>query len=81
MQPTAEINAAATFGRRKVAPHACVADDKPHIRSFLLEALEELGFIASDCDQPTAVPAVVLDRQPDLFLLGLSGGTLGCHSA
>ncbi len=79
MQPTAEINAAATFGRRKVAPHACVADDKPHIRSFLLEALEELGFIASDCDQPTALPAVVLDRQPDLFLLGLSGGGIAAN--
>lgn len=68
-----EMNAA-TFGRRKVAPHACVADDKPHIRSFLLDALEDLGFVASQCDQPAAMPVLVLDRRPDLFLLGLSGG-------
>ena len=39
----------ATFGRRKVAPRACVADSKPHIRNFIREALEELGFIACDC--------------------------------
>lgn len=70
---------AATFGRRKVAPHACVADDKPHIRSFLLDALEDLGFIASQCDRPAALPAVVFDRHPDLFLLGLSGGGIAAN--
>jgi hypothetical protein len=74
VQSTTEINAAATFGRRKIAPRACVADEKPHVRSFFEDALEELGFVASDCDQAAALPTIVLDQRPDLVLLGLSGG-------
>ena len=43
--------AIATFGRRKIAPRACVADSKPHIRNFFQEALEELGFITCECER------------------------------
>lgn len=64
----------ATFGRRKVAPRVCIADSKPHIRNFLRDALEELGFIVSDCDPTGDVPAVVFEKQPDLFVVGLSAG-------
>jgi EAL domain-containing protein (putative c-di-GMP-specific phosphodiesterase class I) len=70
---------AVTFGRRKVAPHACVADDKPHVRGFLQEALEELGFIASQCEQPAQLAAIVPGQQPDLFVLGLSGGGIAAN--
>jgi EAL domain-containing protein (putative c-di-GMP-specific phosphodiesterase class I) len=62
------------FGRRKVAPRACVADGKPHIRNFLREALQELGFIACDCDPSGAIRPRLDEIQPDLILLGLSGG-------
>lgn len=79
MRESIDATNAATFGRRKVAPHACVADDKPHIRSFLLDALEELGFIASQCDQPAGMPAFVLDGRPDLFLIGLSGDGIAAN--
>jgi EAL domain-containing protein (putative c-di-GMP-specific phosphodiesterase class I) len=65
---------AATFGRRKVVPRACVADGKPHIRRFLCEALEDLGFITSECDEADAATRVLQEAQPDLFLLGLSAG-------
>lgn len=41
----------AAFGRRKVTPRVCIADSKQHIRTFLSEALEELGFIAGECRQ------------------------------
>jgi EAL domain-containing protein (putative c-di-GMP-specific phosphodiesterase class I) len=81
LHPIAETNVAATFGRRKIAPRACVADEKPHVRSFLEDALEELGFIATDCEQATALPAIVLDQRTDLVLLGLSGGGIAATEA
>ena len=66
----------ATFGRRKVAPRACVADSKLHLRAFLREALEELGFTTSECDHADDISMAIREQQPDLFVLGLSGGGL-----
>ena len=40
---------AAYFGHRKVMPRACVADGKKHLRTFLADILEDLGFITSEC--------------------------------
>ena len=51
-----------TFGRRKVRPRACVADGKDHIRTFLAEALEELGFVTCEC-RHAAELGTVLDAQ------------------
>lgn len=72
--PQESVTARAAFGRRKVAPCACVADSKPHIRKFLRDALEEFGFVISDCDLAGDIAAVVTDKPPDLFVLGLSAG-------
>jgi hypothetical protein len=66
---------ATTFGRRKVAPRVCVAETKPHIRRFLREALEELGFITCECTQIGDLNAVLGGLLiPDLVLIGLSAG-------
>ena len=40
---------ATTFGRRKVTPRVCVADSKKHLRTFLTEVLEDLGFVTCEC--------------------------------
>lgn len=64
----------ATFGRRKVAPRVCIADGKPHIRKFLGEALEELGFITCECTQVGELSAVLDGQTPDLVVVGLSAG-------
>ncbi len=80
LQLAEESNGAATFGRRKVAPRVCIADGKAHIRSFLREALEELGFIACECEQPDNLKSVFLTRQPDLFVLGLSAGGIAANA-
>ena len=69
-----EIGKLATFGRRKVAPRACIADSKQHIRTFLSEALEELGFITCECAQVGEIDAVLDSHLPDLIVLGLSAG-------
>ncbi len=64
----------ATFGRRKVRPRVCVADGKQHIRKFLGEALEELGFITSECTQVGELSTVLNAQLPDLVVVGFSAG-------
>ncbi|MDI1343224.1 MAG: EAL domain-containing protein [Pseudolabrys sp.] len=76
----AETDLVTTFGRRKVAPRACVADSKRHIREFLREALEDLDFVCSECAAVESVAAIVADNQPDLFIIGLSGGGLAANA-
>src|SRR3981081_1950241 len=75
-QRAEEASQLVTFGRRKVRPRVCIADDKQHIRTFLGETLEEFGFIACECMQAGEV-GVGLDRHlPELIGLGLSGGAV-----
>jgi len=69
-----ETGKLATFGRRKVAPRVCIADSKQHIRTFLGEALGELGFITCECAQVGEIDAVLDSHLPDLVVLGLSAG-------
>jgi EAL domain-containing protein (putative c-di-GMP-specific phosphodiesterase class I)/CheY-like chemotaxis protein len=68
-----------TFGRRKVRPRVCVADDKVHVRAFLTDAFEDLGFVL--CEIPGAADlAVALDAHvPDLIVLGPSA--IGAEAA
>ena len=61
-----------TFGRRKVRPRICIADGKQHIRSFLSEALADLGFVTSECDHFEKLNAVIEAEIPDLIILGMS---------
>ena len=67
----AEIEAVATFGQRKMAPRACIIDPKRHIRTFLSEALDELGFISSECATAAELPLLLEHQRPDLIVLGL----------
>lgn len=69
-QKPAEAGKVATFGQRRIAPRVCVADGKKHIRTFLGEALEELGFITSECSIAGELPALLDLQLPDLVVLG-----------
>ncbi len=62
------------FGKRRTRPRACVADSKHHIRTFLSEALEELGFITCECPHVGELDAVLARHAPDLIVVGLSSG-------
>jgi EAL domain-containing protein (putative c-di-GMP-specific phosphodiesterase class I)/CheY-like chemotaxis protein len=62
----------ATFGRRKVIPRACVADSKKHLRAFLTDVLEDLGFVTSECAKADELAAILETQLPDLIVLGLS---------
>ncbi|MEN3348126.1 MAG: hypothetical protein V7632_1761 [Bradyrhizobium sp.] len=60
------------FGQRKLTPRACIADSKKHLRTFLAEALEDLGFITSGCAQAADLDTVLDAERPDLLVLGVS---------
>src|ERR1700676_304837 len=62
----------ATFGRRKVTPRACVADSKKHLRTFLTDVLEDLGFVTSECAKVDELGAILETQLPDLVVLGVS---------
>jgi EAL domain-containing protein (putative c-di-GMP-specific phosphodiesterase class I)/CheY-like chemotaxis protein len=62
----------AWFGHRKMMPRACVTDSKKHLRLFLVDALEDLGFITSECGQAGELAGVLDAQQPDLLVLGVS---------
>lgn len=64
----------ATFGRRKVMPRVCVVDGKQHIRKFIGDALEELGFINCDWTQVGELSAIFDAQPPDLVVVGFSAG-------
>lgn len=64
----------APFGQRKVRPCVIVSDAKQHIRTFLMEALQGLGFATRECAQVGELGAVLDAQLPDLVVLGLSGG-------
>jgi DNA-binding response OmpR family regulator len=64
----------AAFGRRKFRPRVCVVDGKAHIRSFLSDALEDLGFITCECEQAGELAGLLNAQVPDLIVLGLSAG-------
>jgi EAL domain-containing protein (putative c-di-GMP-specific phosphodiesterase class I) len=78
MQPPLPYTAT-TFGRRKLVPRACVADGKSHIRAFLREALDELGFLTGECAALDQLYGVLNEQQPDLFVLGLSAGGIAAN--
>ncbi len=62
----------ATFGRRKVAPRACVADNKKHLRAFLADVLEDLGFVTSECAKADELGEILATQLPDIIVLGVS---------
>jgi len=64
----------AAFGRRRVIPHVCIIDDKQHIRTFLGEAFEELGFLVSTMRSVRELDIPRIPHHADLVVLGLSAG-------
>lgn len=68
------------FGRRRVRPTVVIADDKPHIRDFVREALEDMGFIVEDGGDDRLVN-LTAGRRMDLVMLGLSAGGVAAGHA
>jgi len=63
------------FGRRPIPPRACVVENRTHVRMFLADMLDELGFIAREADT-TDIRTVLREFRPDLIVLGPLGAGL-----
>jgi EAL domain-containing protein (putative c-di-GMP-specific phosphodiesterase class I) len=66
----------AAFGHRKVRRYVCVVDHRQHIRTFLCDILDELGFITCECAEFGEFNKHLYPQhpqRPDLIVLGLSG--------
>jgi EAL domain-containing protein (putative c-di-GMP-specific phosphodiesterase class I)/CheY-like chemotaxis protein len=59
------------FGAQRLPPRVCVIDGKPHIRKFLAETLEDIGFVAHQCGERSVLPDALTSFGPDLLILGL----------
>jgi EAL domain-containing protein (putative c-di-GMP-specific phosphodiesterase class I) len=60
------------FGRRKVVPRACLADGKKHLRAFLTEIFEDIGFVTSECAEADDLEEKLATNLPDLVVIGTS---------
>lgn len=58
------------FGQRRITPHVCITDRKPHIRMFLRDALEDIGFVAHQCADDRELREVIAKLTPELVVLG-----------
>jgi EAL domain-containing protein (putative c-di-GMP-specific phosphodiesterase class I) len=76
-----EVDRKRTFGTRKVAPRACVFDAKQHLRTFLGEAMEEIGFVVRPCPSTDSLIEATVAFQPDVLIFGLSAGGLDSAQA
>jgi EAL domain-containing protein (putative c-di-GMP-specific phosphodiesterase class I) len=54
-----------------MAPRVCIVDSKPHIRAFLAETLEDIGFLVHQCGRASEVNAELKKGELDLIILGL----------
>src|SRR4029450_1909546 len=63
------------FSRRPVPPRACVVEDRIHVRLFLADMLDEMGFIAREA-HPADIRATLRDFRPDVIVLGPLGAGL-----
>jgi EAL domain-containing protein (putative c-di-GMP-specific phosphodiesterase class I) len=69
----------AEAARRKTVPCVCIADARQSIRTFLSEALEELGFATLECTSAADLEAMLASGRTDLVVIGSSAGIEACE--
>jgi EAL domain-containing protein (putative c-di-GMP-specific phosphodiesterase class I) len=62
------------FGRRPIPPRACIVENKTHVRMFLAEMVEELGFISCEADT-LDIRGMLREFRPDVIVLGPLNGS------
>jgi hypothetical protein len=62
-----------TFGRRRMAQSACICDSNRHVRTFLGDALAELGYIVRESSKTDELSGNLNEMPFDLVVIGLSG--------
>jgi EAL domain-containing protein (putative c-di-GMP-specific phosphodiesterase class I) len=69
----------AVVARQETAPRVAIADARQSIRTFLSEALEELGFATLECASAADLDAMLASGRPDLVVIGASAGIEACE--
>lgn len=64
-----DMFAPAAFGKRKIKPHVCIVEDKPHVSLLLSDVLEEQGFIPSRCGRLAELELLLGAPEPDLVVV------------
>jgi EAL domain-containing protein (putative c-di-GMP-specific phosphodiesterase class I)/CheY-like chemotaxis protein len=64
----------AAVARREIVPRVCIADAKQSTRTFIAEALEELGFTTCECRRVAELDAMLASNRPGLVVIGSSAG-------
>jgi EAL domain-containing protein (putative c-di-GMP-specific phosphodiesterase class I) len=55
-------------------PRVCIADSKLSMRTFIAEALKELGFTTLECAGAGELDAMLVSKRPGLVVIGSSAG-------
>jgi EAL domain-containing protein (putative c-di-GMP-specific phosphodiesterase class I) len=69
----------AVVARQQTVPRAGIADARQSIRTFLSEALQELGFATLECASATDLEAMLASGRTDLVVIGSSAGIEACE--
>jgi EAL domain-containing protein (putative c-di-GMP-specific phosphodiesterase class I) len=69
----------AVAARQETVPRVCIADARRSIRTFIAEALEELGFATLECARATDLEELLASGRTDLVVIGSSAGIEACE--
>jgi EAL domain-containing protein (putative c-di-GMP-specific phosphodiesterase class I) len=69
----------AVVARHETVPRAGIADARQSIRTFLSEALQELGFATLECVRAADLEAMLASGRTDLVVIGSSAGIEACE--
>jgi EAL domain-containing protein (putative c-di-GMP-specific phosphodiesterase class I) len=69
----------AVIARQPNVPRAGIADARRSIRTFISEALQELGFATLECASATDLEAMLASGRTDLVVIGSSAGIEACE--
>jgi EAL domain-containing protein (putative c-di-GMP-specific phosphodiesterase class I) len=60
--------------RQRTTPRVCIAGSKLSMRTFIAEALKELGFATLECADAGDLDAILVSKRPGLVVIGSSAG-------
>jgi EAL domain-containing protein (putative c-di-GMP-specific phosphodiesterase class I) len=69
----------AVIARQQIVPRAGIADARRSIRTFISEALQELGFATLECASATDLEGMLASGGTSLVVIGSSAGIEACE--
>src|SRR5262245_65561034 len=69
----------AVVARQETAPRVGIADARQSIRTFIAEALQELGFATLECTSAADLEAMLGSGRTDIVVIGSSAGVAACE--